>query len=115
MTPSRSCAWVALPEEKSCFSDHSEVQQLSSERHYQLIQAGNIPWVTLAADGIEEKTLVDHGAGRLLVQARRCAPGAAIAAAACQNMQVWLLVAGSALIENETLGVWDLIRMPSGI
>jgi hypothetical protein len=102
----------------SCFqgsNDHSEVQQLSNEKHYRLIQAGNIPWVALAADGIEEKTLVDHGAGRLLVQARRCAPDAAIAAGACQNMQVLLLVEGSALIENETLGVWDLIRMPSGI
>ena len=53
---------------------HSEVQALSSEKHYRLIQSKDIPWVR-CGEGVEAKTLVDHGAGRLLVEVMRFAPG----------------------------------------
>ncbi len=54
---------------------HSEVETLSGAKQYRLIQAKDIPWVR-RSDGVEVKTLVDRGAGRLRVEAMRFPAGA---------------------------------------
>lgn len=94
---------------------HSEVQQLSSEKRYRLVQAAQIPWTANEADGGQTKTLVDHGCGRLLEQALRFAPGTRISARSIPQTQAMLVVEGSAVIEDETLGVWDFMRAPGGV
>lgn len=93
---------------------HSEVQQLSTEKHYRLIQSAQIPWQRDGMEGFETKTLVDRGVGRLLLRALRFAPGAQIAGAARAPFHAALVVEGSAAIEDETLGAWDFIRVPGG-
>ena len=94
---------------------HSEVQQLSTEKHYRLIQAGQIPWEANGADGWQVKTLVDHGCGRLLLQVLRFPRGARVAAHARLPFQAALVVEGSAVIEDETLGAWDFVRVPGSV
>lgn len=83
---------------------HSEVQALSSEKHYRLIQSKEIPWVR-QSDGVEAKTLVDRGAGRLLVEAMRFSPGVKHA----PQFLAALVVDGSAVVGHETLGEWDFV------
>ena len=95
---------------------HSEVEKLSTEKHYRLIQQEQIPWVkgaysTNGSDGGEAKTLVDRGCGRLLVEVLRFAPGGTVAAKALAKMHSALVVEGSAEIDGVTLGVWDFMRV----
>jgi hypothetical protein len=94
---------------------HSEVQQLSGEKHYRLIQAGQIPWESGGPEGAQVKTLVDHGSGRLLLQALRFLPGTRAAAHAYPQMHSALVVEGSADIDGETLGLWDFIHVAGGV
>lgn len=94
---------------------HSEVQQLSAEKHYRLIQSAQVPWQRGGTEECEMKTLVDRGVGRLLLWALRFAPGARIAANAPLQFQSALVVEGGAAIENETLGVWDFVHVPNGV
>jgi anti-sigma factor ChrR (cupin superfamily) len=89
---------------------HSEVEHMSTEKRYRLIQQAKLPWER--SNGAETKTLVDHGLGRLLLQALRYAPGATLAANATLPFQSALVVEGGAAIEDENLGVWDFIRVP---
>jgi hypothetical protein len=85
---------------------HSEVETLASEKHYRLIQSDTIPWHASGAPGIEEKTLVDRGVGRLLLKAVRIAPGSALAD---PPMLAALIAFGGAEIGSEQLGEWDFI------
>ncbi len=99
----------------SCFqgsNDHSAVTQLSKEKNYRLVLADQIEWQRGVADGIEEKTLIDRGAGALLMQVWRCAPGAVIEAAARDTLQAMLVVDGSVEAAGEVLGSWDMLRLP---
>ena len=89
---------------------HSEVQSLSSEKHYRLIQHEDIPWQPNAADGGEFKTLVDRGVGRLLVQALRIGAGARLE----PRFLAALVVEGSAVVNGETLGAWDFVYADEG-
>jgi hypothetical protein len=84
---------------------HSEVEQLSGEKQYRLIQADAMPW-TRADEGVEVKTLVDHGLGRLLLEARRYAPETRMAK---PPMLAVLMVEGEAVVEGERLGPWDFL------
>ena len=101
----------------SCFqgsNDHSAVGELSSERHYRLIQAPTIEWRD-AGPGMQDKILVDHGAGRLLLRAVKFAPGATLAAHAHPYMQASLIVEGGAVIGGERFGVWDYFYQRKGV
>jgi hypothetical protein len=89
---------------------HSEVQSLASEKHYRLIQHKDIPWQTNAHDGGEIKTLVDHGLGRLLVQALRFGAGARLE----PRFLAALVVEGSVVVNGETLGTWDFVYADEG-
>jgi hypothetical protein len=91
---------------------HSEVEHMSADRRYRLIQAEKIPWAAGAEGAPRTKTLVDHGCGRLLLQVLRYAPGAKLAAKAALPFQSALVVEGGAAIEDEILGVWDFMRVP---
>ena len=89
---------------------HSEVETLSGDKQYRLVQSAAIPWKA-AGDGIDTKTLIDHGCGRLLLQALRAEGGSKIAAPA---MLAGIVVEGEALIEDERLGVWDFFYASGG-
>jgi len=89
---------------------HSEVQHMSAEKRYRLIQADALPWER--GGGRETKTLVDHGCGRLLLQAQRYAPGTALAENAALPFQSALVVEGCAAVAGEKLGPWDYLRAP---
>ena len=89
---------------------HSEVEQLSSEKQYRLIQAGDIAWQR-GDDGTEVKTLVDHGLGRLLLEARRYASGSQMHR---PPMLAALIVEGEAVVEDEHLGPWDFFYAEPG-
>ena len=91
---------------------HSEVKQLASEQHYRLVQSEKISWQATEIEGMQAKTLVDHGVGRLLLRALRLAPGTKLAR---PTMLAALVVAGSAVIEDEKLGEWDFIYAPDGV
>ena len=88
---------------------HSEVRMLSSEKHYRLIRAKDSPWVR-RGDGVEAKTLVDRGAGRLLVEAMRFSPGAEHV----PRFLAALVADGSAVVGRETLGEWDFVYADDG-
>ena len=90
---------------------HSEVGELSAEKHYRLIQAEGLAWKTNES-GVDVKTLVDHGCGRLLLQALRVQPRAEMTR---PSMLAALVVEGEALIEGEKLGPWDFFYVPSGV
>lgn len=92
--------------------DHSEVTQISEHKQYRLVQSGQIPWTE--AQGRQEKTLVDNVAGRLRVQVVRFPAGVQAAAETRPEVQAGLVVEGSAVIDGETLGVWDLYYIASG-
>jgi len=91
---------------------HSESAQPNTEKHYRLIQSGKVPWQP-ATKGCESKTLVDRGVGRLLLQAQRFAVGARFEQAG-RPLLAGLIVEGSAVIGNETLGAWDFFYAPAG-
>ena len=102
----------------SCFqgsNDHSEVKQLGSERHYRLIQADTLAWQTSESGAGEGKTLVDHGAGRLLLRAVKFAPGAKLAPQTHPFMRASLIVEGGAMIGGESFGVWDFLYQRKGV
>jgi hypothetical protein len=82
---------------------HSEVEKLSTEKHYRLIRHEDIAWTPQPTGEI--KTLVDRGVGRLLVHAIRVKPGARIE----PQFLAALVVEGSASVKGETLGVWDFV------
>jgi hypothetical protein len=89
---------------------HSEVEQLSGEKHYRLIQAVQLPWQTYAS-GIEVKTLVDRGLGSLLLEALRFAPGARMSR---PLMLAGLVLEGEAIVDVERLGSWDFLYATPG-
>jgi len=93
---------------------HSEVQQLSSEKHYRLIQSAPMPWQKGGAGGCEEKTLVDRGVGRLVLKVLRLAPGSQLPPRAYPLMRAALVVEGQVTIGREMLGTWDFLRVTGG-
>jgi anti-sigma factor ChrR (cupin superfamily) len=92
---------------------HSEVAKLSGKQDYRLIEQAKLPWQA-GQDGRQTKTLVDHGCGRLLLEVLRYAPGSEVAAHAHPQMQAAVVVEGSVVIEGETVGIWDFMRVPAG-
>ena len=90
---------------------HSEVEQLADTRHYRLIQSANIPW---SADrgGVESKTLVDHGCGRVVLEVVKAPAGATIAQ---PGMLAAIVVEGEAEIDGERLGAWDFFYVSPGV
>ena len=92
---------------------HSESEQPNTEKQYRLIQSTGIAWQA-DGKGREAKTLVDRGVGRLLLQARRFAPGARFEQPAQRPMLAGIVVEGSARIAGETLGAWDFFYAPAG-
>jgi hypothetical protein len=92
---------------------HSEVEQLATEKHYRLIQQEKLPWVKGAygTQSCEQKTLVDRGCGRLLVEALRFAPGGGVASKALATMHSALVVDGEVDIDGVILGEWDFLRV----
>jgi len=91
---------------------HSEVEQLSGTKHYRLIQSEQIPWQDVGTGGMQAKTLVDHGVGRLLLQALRFAAGSTLAR---PPMLAGLVFEGGAEIDGEKLGEWDFFYAPHGV
>jgi hypothetical protein len=99
----------------SCFqgsNDHSAVTELSKEKNYRLVLADEVAWTDSVHDGIREKTLIDRGAGRLLLQLWDCAPGMVLAPAARDTLQALLVVEGSIEVADDELGEWDMLRIP---
>jgi quercetin dioxygenase-like cupin family protein len=90
---------------------HSEVQKLSGESLYKLIQSEQIPWKKGEAQGSEEKTLVDRGVGRLVLRLLRFPHGGTLAGKDYPTLRAALLVEGSARVSGETLGTWDFLRV----
>jgi quercetin dioxygenase-like cupin family protein len=99
---------------------HSEVQQLSTEPQYRLIESASIDWVDDPRRGCRVRTLVDHGLGRLLVEALRFDAGAVLPVAASRQVQALLVVDGEVAVQypagdspasRETLGEWDFIYL----
>lgn len=64
---------------------------------------------------MQDKILVDHGAGRLLLRAVKFAPGAVLAAHTHPYMQASLIVEGGAEIGGERFGVWDYFYQRKGV
>ena len=94
---------------------HSEVQEMAPEKRYRLIEAAKIPWETDATDGHEIKTLVDHGLGPLLEQVVRYPARAKVAAHSYPKFQSALVIEGSAVIDDQKLGIWDLFYVLPGV
>jgi quercetin dioxygenase-like cupin family protein len=89
---------------------HNEVGELGPERHYRLIQAGEVAWEQ-RGDGLSVKTLIDHGLGRLLLEVLRFDHGAKLMKPA---ITAALVVDGSATIADESLGARDFFYVPKG-
>lgn len=87
---------------------HSEVEKLSAEKHYRLIQQAPLPWEA-GVSGEQVKTLVDRGCGRLLVQAIRFAPGGEMPARSYAGLHSALIAFGGAEIDGVALGEWDFL------
>lgn len=94
---------------------HSEIEKLSAEKHYRLIQSAQLPWEKAGAAEFEAKTLVDRGVGPLLLRVFRFAPGEQIGKNSSLPFCAALLVEGSAVIGDETLGTWDFIRVADSV
>ena len=92
---------------------HSESEQSNTEKQYRLIQSAQTPWQP-GSKGSESKVLVDHGVGRLLLEARRFAAGARFEQPAQRPLLAGIVVEGGAVIGNETLGAWDFFYAPAG-
>jgi len=90
---------------------HSEIEKLSAEKHYRLIQSAQMPWEKTDLAGCQTKTLVERGVGPLVLRALRFAPGAQIAGNAELPFYAALVIEGDAAIDTETLGAWDFIRV----
>lgn len=93
---------------------HSEVEKLSGEKVYRLIQSGSIPWRAGEAKGSEEKTLVDRGVGRLVLKLLRFTGGGRLEGGELPALRATLLVEGTARVGGETLSPWDFLRVPGG-
>jgi quercetin dioxygenase-like cupin family protein len=91
---------------------HTEIEQGTGKSQYRLIHADQVPWQATAHPGVEVKTLIDHGLGRLLLELFRFAPGAS-----WPNPPVLaaLMIDGEATVADETLGVWDFAYLPAGM
>jgi hypothetical protein len=94
---------------------HSEVEKLSTEKNYRLIQSAQIPWAKSGTEGCEMKTLVERGVGRLLLRALRFVPGGRLEGGTGPTIRAALVVEGGAVIGNEMLGGWDFVKAPGGI
>ena len=79
-----------------------------------LVLADELEWRRGAIEGIEEKTLIDRGAGRLLMQVWRCAAGSVIPAGLRESLCALFVVEGSIEAAGEQLVTWDLLRLPPG-
>ena len=88
---------------------HSEVETLSNEKQYRLIQHEQIAWRPLS-DGGEVKTLVDRGVGRLLLEAYRFSAGAVFA----PGFLAALVVDGALEVGGESLATWDFVYRKNG-
>jgi hypothetical protein len=88
---------------------HNEVEQLSGKKEYRLIQQEELEWRP-GPDGGEVKTLVDHGLGRLLVEAIRFPAGARHT----PSFLGALVVEGNPEVGGETLGEWDFVYADEG-
>ena len=93
---------------------HSEVEKLSGEKIYRLIQSGQIAWRPGEAAGSEEKTLVDRGVGRLVLKLLRFGRGGRLEGKDWPGLRAALLVDGEAKVGGETLNSWDFLRAPGG-
>lgn len=102
----------------SCFqgsADHTEAQTRSDEKHYRLIQSEQMAWDAKAGSALHMKTLVNGDAGRLTLTAMRLSAGFTVPVGSRPHMQAALVVAGTAVIDGETLGAWDFIYMAAGV
>jgi hypothetical protein len=89
---------------------HSEVEKLSTEKHYRLIQQEQLPWEQ-GVNGEQVKTLVDRGCGRLLLQAIKFAPGGTMPKKSYGRLHSALIAFGSAEVDGVPLGEWDFLRV----
>jgi hypothetical protein len=90
---------------------HSAVDgELPKEKHYRLIESKKLAWQR-KDDGVEAKTLVDHGLGKLLVEVLRFAAGAKLHD---PQITAGIVTVGSAKVEDEDLGIWDFVYVPKG-
>lgn len=89
---------------------HSEAETLNTEKHYRLIQSDQLEWKPAGA-GVEEKTMVDRGVGRVLLKAVRASPGAALET---PSIYCALVVYGGAEVGAEKLGEWDFLYAKPG-
>ncbi len=87
---------------------HHEVGELGSERHYRLIQAAKLPWEA-RGNGLNVKTLIDHGLGRLLLELLRFDAGAKLQD---PRMTAAFIVDGTAAIADESLRAQDFFYVP---
>lgn len=102
----------------SCFqgsNDHAEVHAPATEKNYRLIQSEQIPWDAKAGGALHMKSLVDRGAGRLMLTAMRLSAGFAVPVGSRPHMQAALIVDGSAVVDGETLGAWDFMYMSANV
>jgi hypothetical protein len=91
---------------------HSEVEQNTGTSQYRLIHTDQVPWQSTSHAGLQVKTLINHGLGRLLIELLRFEAGA-----------IWpnppvlaaLMVEGEAVIAGESLVVWDFVYLPAGV
>ena len=83
---------------------HSEVEKLSAEKHYRLIEQAKLPWEKLSSGG-EVKVLVDHGLDRMLIEAYRFPAGASVT----PGFLAALVVDGAPEVNGEALGKWDFV------
>ena len=96
-------------------NEHTEAESLSPEKHYRLVQHEAIPWAAEGSHGRQSKTLIDRGAGPLLVRAVRQPPGGVVERHLHDSMQAALVVEGSAEIAGQRFGTWDLLYQHPGI
>jgi quercetin dioxygenase-like cupin family protein len=90
---------------------HHEVEQGKGESQYRLIFADKIAWQPGSGEGVQVKTLIDHGLGRLLLELYRFTPGSTWQS---PSVLAGLVVGGSAAIGLEALGQWDFVYLPQG-
>jgi hypothetical protein len=91
----------------SCFQGndfHSEVEQLSAEQKYRLVQNKDIPWQKRGAG--EVKVLIDHGLEDMLIEAYRYPPGAKVT----PTFLAAVVMEGAPEVNGERLGKWDLFH-----
>jgi len=90
---------------------HSEVENNSGVSQYRLIHAKEELWQSTEYSGVQVKTLIDHGLGRLLVELFYFEANAKM-----HNppMLAALIVEGEARIDDKSLGIWDFVYLPAG-